>query len=71
MEDKSTVATIGYEGKLNVYIKHGKTVIDHRSYHNAGTDQLFKFLCCCIQGDWDAAKELKPYKIRLYHNRNA
>ena len=62
----ATTANIEYSGKLQVTVRKDGVVVDKRVYENAGTNELFKFLCYCIKGDFN--DEMRPFKVRLYHN---
>lgn len=58
-------ATIGYRGdvKFSTYI--GKHLISSKAYKNEGATPLFNFLANCLAGNFPAAYQKRPYKIRL------
>ena len=63
---QNTLATISYQGTVKISIKDKNKIIKTFEYHNNGTDELFKFLCLCIGGDYKATDRLRPFKIKLF-----
>lgn len=61
----SNTGGIKYQGKLDVQIQRGSKTISKKTYHNTGTNTLFKFLCDCIVGNYD--KSSRPIQIKLYN----
>ena len=61
--DKSLA--IGYRGdvKFSTYI--GKHLLSTKTYRNAGALPLFQFLANCLAGNFPAAYQNRPYKIKL------
>lgn len=60
---------IGYGGKVSVSILNAnKKVIKKKVYHNAGGNELFKFLCYSVACDIGNARLIKPEKIKLMFN---
>ena len=62
-------ATIQYTGKVTISLKRKDTVVSTYTYHNTGTDWLFKFLCYCVKGDYRTAEAIRPFKVKLFYNR--
>lgn len=59
---------LGYEGKVTLTLKSNNRVIQTKTYTNAGTAQLFKFLGYCLLGAYEEARGLLPTKIMLLRN---
>ena len=59
-----TTTGIGYQGNLTVKLTNGKKVLSAKTYHNAGTKELFKFICNCLAGNF--ATSSRPCRIQLY-----
>lgn len=55
---------LGYTGTLTVRLQHGKNTLSNKTYHNAGTKNLFKFLCSCLAGEFTNSD--RPCRIRLF-----
>ena len=70
MDKKITFTdSILYHGNINISIVNSKgKVISTKSFHNAGTKQLAKFLCYCLAGNYGASDKLRPFKIGLFNN---
>lgn len=60
----SSVATIGYQGNLNIKVQRGNKIISNKTYHNTGSQLLFRFLCECLAGNY--YEDLRPVKIKLF-----
>ena len=60
---------LNYSGTLKVSIAHGKKIIQTRTYKNQGTAKLFEFFCLCLAGQYDAAKNLRPMKLKLFNEQ--
>lgn len=64
--------TLKYHGKVTVKTetKSGK-IISTKTYKNAGTKYLAKFLCYCIAGNYEAIDSKRPFKLGLFFNGEA
>lgn len=60
---------INYHGDVTISVKTslGK-VISTQTYKNAGTKNLFKFLCYCIAGNYEIIDGERPFKLCLFYN---
>ncbi len=69
--EKSTVSNVSYSGKVHAKIvdKKGKVISD-KITHNAGTNQLFKFLVYCLAGKYQSAEANRPKYIKLLTYNN-
>ena len=56
--------SIGYQGTIEVSIKHGNRTIVNKKYHNNGLEPLFRFLANCLGGN--ITESLRPTKLRLF-----
>jgi hypothetical protein len=63
------IQDIGYQGKVNIKVVKGKTVLKNITYHNSGTPSLFRFLCSCLAGSYSEA--LRPCKIKFFCHTEA
>jgi hypothetical protein len=59
---------LGYEGKVTLTLKSNGRVLKTKTYKNAGTTQLFKFLGYCLMGSYEDVKGLLPTQIMLLYN---
>lgn len=59
---------LSYSGEVTLSIVNNKKIILRKTFHNAGKENLFKFLATCLAGNYAIAKTLQPVKIRLYFN---
>lgn len=61
-----TIATqnIGYQGKVTVSIKRGKTILAKKTYKNQGCYSMFKFIANALAGNF--VSNNRPCKIRLF-----
>jgi hypothetical protein len=62
---------LGYEGKITLTLKSNGRVLKTKTYKNAGTAQLFKFLGYCLMGSYEDVKNLLPNKLMLLYNASA
>ncbi len=60
--------TIHYTGKVNVSVEKEGKIVDTKHYHNAGTKQLYKFLCYCLAGQYKNVDADRPCRIKLFNN---
>ena len=65
-------SNIGYAGKVCVKVKDRKAnrVLATFTNHNAGAEPLFSFLSLCLAGEYSTADALRPYKIKLFYNKD-
>lgn len=63
IQDKNDCAQ--YTGTVTVSAYLGERLIQQETHHNAGLQNLFKFIGSCLQGNWAEAKSKKPSKIVL------
>ena len=56
--------SIGYQGTINLSVKHGNRTIINKQYHNNGRYKLFKFIASCLAGN--VGQQAKPVKIKLF-----
>jgi len=63
------IQTIGYQGTVEVGIKHGNRLITSKKYSNHGREPLFRFLANCLGGN--ITESLRPTKIRLFIYKDA
>lgn len=54
-----------YMGTVTVSAYLGDRLIKQETHHNAGLQNLFKFVGSCLQGNWAEAKSRKPSKLLL------
>lgn len=59
---------LGYEGKVTLTLKSNGRVLKTKTYKNAGTAQLFKFLGYCLMGSYEDVKSLLPTQVMLLYN---
>lgn len=52
-----------YTGTVTVASYLGDRLIKKETYHNAGLNNLFKFIGNCLQGNWFEAKYTRPCKL--------
>lgn len=62
---------LGYEGKVTLTLKSNGRVLKTKTYKNAGTAQLFKFLGYCLMGSYEDVKNLLPSQLMLLYNDTA
>lgn len=60
----SGTQNIGYQGKINLSVKHGNRTIINKSFSNSGRCKLFKFIASCLAGS--LSQQAKPVKIKLF-----
>lgn len=58
---------IAYEGLVTVKLYNGKKLISTKTYHNAGGQNLFKFLSQCLAGNYKTAEQLRPCTLKLFN----
>lgn len=59
---------LNYSGEVVLSIVNDKKIILKKIFHNAGKDNLFKFITNCLAGNFGTAKTLQPVKIKLFYN---
>ncbi len=62
------INNLGYKGIIKTSIIQNNRILSTKIYHNSGCLSLFKFLGYCLAGEFEAAKVLRPYKIKLFCN---
>lgn len=62
------INNLGYKGIIKASIIQNNRILSTKVYHNSGCLSLFKFIGYCLAGEFDAAKVLRPYKIKLFCN---
>ena len=69
--EETTVATtqnkVGYKGTVKISVVQNDRVLSTKIFHNAGGNELYKFLCMCIS-DPMSARDFAPKKIKLFYN---
>lgn len=57
---------ISYEGKVKISLMKGNKIINTKTYHNEGTDNLFYGLVFSLMGDYASASAYRPTYLDLY-----
>lgn len=63
-KENKNISSIGYQGKVKVEIKNGKSVVSSKEYHNHGTKKMFEFICNALAGNFHS--DQRPWQIKLF-----
>ena len=55
---------VSYSGKVTLKIKRGNKVLTSKTFHNSGTNKLFKFIADALAGNFNV--DLRPTQIKLF-----
>lgn len=66
----NTNNTLSYSGEVTLKVCDGARVLSTKKFHNAGTKYLARFLCLCLSGNYNSADNIRPFKIKIYYNKN-
>ena len=69
-KQKNSNVNLNYSGEITLKIQKNGKIISTKKYHNAGTNELWKFISYCVAGKYQSAENLRPQYIRLFKNNN-
>lgn len=55
---------VSYSGQVKLSVQKGNKTLSTKTYHNAGTSKLFKFICEALAGNF--RRGMLPSKIALF-----
>lgn len=62
---KNRSTNVSYRGDVKVSTYIGKHCLSTKTYRNTGALPLFRFLANCLAGNFPAAYQSRPYKVKL------